>query len=44
VLLWIGKWTVFGLFCGLDTAVCVGLEWEKGQRLVYFVDLILLSV
>jgi hypothetical protein len=35
---------VFGLDCGLGIAGCVLVEWEEGQSLVYFVDLILLAV
>jgi hypothetical protein len=38
-----GGGTVFGLICGLETALCVVVEWEELQSLVYFVVLIVLA-
>jgi hypothetical protein len=36
--------TGVGLFCELDIAGCVVLDWEEGHGLVLFVNWIMLSV
>jgi hypothetical protein len=40
----VGRRTGGGLICALDIALCVVVELEKGQGLVYFVDRILPAV
>jgi hypothetical protein len=35
---------VFCLFCELDNALCVVVEWVEGEWLVYFLDWIVLAV